>query len=754
MANSCYNYFCKYLEEANQGDAEAQFQVGTCYECGIGVEKDGEKSFKYYLLAANQGLVKAQFKVGRCYGFGIGVKKYDKKRLEYYLLAAGQGLAKAPNDVGDCYHYGIGVEKDEKKAYEYYLLAAHQGHPQAQYEVGRCYEFGRGVEKDEKKGFEYYLLSADQGHADAQNNVGYCYEKGIGVEKDEKKGFEYFLLSADQGHARAQNNVGHCYFHGKGVKKDEKKGFRLCKLSADKGDVFGQKNVGECYKEGVGVGKDVRKAMEYLTLAVEHCESSEQLAKCNKLLEECKIELQTQSGSSPHLHPKTDNNEEDDETDEQDKGKEIEEKNMFGDNERKQETQETPTKNKNSHAHDLECLNQGNQENELETERELEPEETPTQPENNHMAMTSAEHSTDNQEHDISTFLIDLGAEEYVDNFLNNGWKSVEDVKTLMTKKILKKTLGSSTSPSYCRILKHLKTETEKVMDLKMGKKIGVGFSGTVYSAKFEGERVAVKELNTQQQQLFKELQALVKLQTETHPHVVQLKALHVRRKFIIMEFMENGDLLKFLCSRPLQQIGTIFQWGIQIAKGMEYLHSHNIIHRDLALRNILLSKKLVAKIGDFGMSKALVGPSVLFSSEHLPLYWLPPECWKVNAEGSKATDVWSFGVTLWEMITLQKPYHGKTIDNLIHSLKHQHQVDNLFHFNFPFCNVAKTCLNLESDKRPSFTQLVLELQHKFEELEEEIKKQQIECGHNNNWKNTTTRVSGPVIHEGYDRIY
>jgi len=126
-------------------------------------------------------------------------------------------------------------------------------------------------------------------------------------------------------------------------------------------------------------------------------------------------------------------------------------------------------------------------------------------------------------------------------------------------------------------------------------------------------------------------------------------------------------------------------------------------------------------------------------------------ECWN-GEEGTKATDVWSFGITLWEMITLQKPYHGKSIDYLRDILKHQHQVDSFFHFNFPFCDVAKTCLNLDIDKRPTFEELVITLEDKFEGLEEEIKEQEIKCGHEGNWKNTKTRVSGPVVVVGYEK--
>jgi len=346
---------------------------------------------------------------------------------------------------------------------------------------------------------------------------------------------------------------------------------------------------------------------------------------------------------------------------------------------------------------------------------------------------------------DVETFLKEMGAGDYVDNFVNKGWERVEDIMTLMTKKILKK-LVPPTTPSFWQILKHLQTEQE-VMNLKRGQEIGRGFSGTVYSAKLGGERVALKKFH-QNTAMIKDLQLMSKLQT--HPHVIQLKGLLVQQKLLIMEFLENGDLRSFLNSNPNQQSSTIFQWGVQIAKGMEYLHNNGILHRNLALRNILLSKKLVAKIGDFGMSKSPADPSEMFASVNFPLYWLPPECWR-GAELSKEADVWSFGVTLWEMITLQKPYRGKTIDDLIHSLKHQHQVDDLFHFNFPFFTIAKTCLDLDIDKRPTFEQLVGTLEDMFEGLEEEIKGKEIECGHERNWEKRNYIASSKFAFERYE---
>eukprot|EP00096_Caligus_rogercresseyi_P011249 TRINITY_DN436_c0_g1_i1.p1 TRINITY_DN436_c0_g1~~TRINITY_DN436_c0_g1_i1.p1 ORF type:complete len:224 (+),score=57.83 TRINITY_DN436_c0_g1_i1:55-672(+) len=121
------------------------------------------------------------------------------------------------------------------------------------------------------------------------------------------------------------------------------------------------------------------------------------------------------------------------------------------------------------------------------------------------------------------------------------------------------------------------------------------------------------------------------------------------------MEYLREGSLDKYLkvhesslredCGRRL------FKYAMDITDGMEYLASKNIIHRDLAARNILVEDEDTVKIADFGLARISSDYYVMSSSSNIPIKWLAPEC-LTNKVYSIASDVWAFGVTLWEMFS------------------------------------------------------------------------------------------------------
>ncbi len=256
-------------ERVEKKYANAQFELGYCYDKGIGGEVNKEKAFELYKIAAEKGHNVAQYNLGKCYQNGKGVEKDEIKAFEYYKKSAENEYVDAQFKLGSCYYEGIGTEVNKGKAFELYEIAAEKGHSVAQYILGKCYKSGKGVEKNEIKAFEYYKKSSEKEYIKAQFQLGYCYDFGIGTEINKKKAFELYKIAAEKEHKVAQYNLGICYQNGEGVEKDEIKAFEYFKKSAEKGDLDAQFKLGYCYNQGIGIEKDEVKALELYKMAAE-----------------------------------------------------------------------------------------------------------------------------------------------------------------------------------------------------------------------------------------------------------------------------------------------------------------------------------------------------------------------------------------------------------------------------------------------------------------------------------------------------
>lgn len=215
------------IKRAEQGNAQAQLQLGNKYLAGEGIPKDVAKASEWYQKAADQGLSEAQTRLGRFYENGESTSKNVVRAAELYQKAAEQGNAEAQIYLGGMYERGEGVSKNIAKAIELYQKAVDQGNPEAQFILGIKYEgwmdpgeSSTGVIQDVGKAVELYRRAAVQGHAGAQYALGTSYRVGSGVPKDYAKAVEWYLKSAASGNEIAQQGLGEMYFAGKGIPQD------------------------------------------------------------------------------------------------------------------------------------------------------------------------------------------------------------------------------------------------------------------------------------------------------------------------------------------------------------------------------------------------------------------------------------------------------------------------------------------------------------------------------------------------------
>ncbi|MDA9224707.1 sel1 repeat family protein [Tateyamaria sp.] len=144
---------------AEQGDADAQYNLGFMYSEGKGVPQDYAEAVKWYRLAAEQGHAEAQNKLGTRYDNGMGVPQDYAEAVKWYRLAAEQGNALGQNNLGFMYSEGKGVPQDIAEAVKWWRLAVEQGQAAAQYNLGVSYLKGEGsLRKDNSLAYMWFHL--------------------------------------------------------------------------------------------------------------------------------------------------------------------------------------------------------------------------------------------------------------------------------------------------------------------------------------------------------------------------------------------------------------------------------------------------------------------------------------------------------------------------------------------------------------------------------------------------------------------
>ena len=155
--------FREMKPSAEDGNANAQHNLGFMYKKGLGVPQDYDKALKWYRSAAEQDHTGAQNNIGFMYANGQGVPQNYAEALKWYRKAASQSNADAQNNLGFMYLKGRGVPQDDTEAARWYRMAADLGHGQARFTLGAITEEGRSVRQDFVQAYAWYTLAGESG---------------------------------------------------------------------------------------------------------------------------------------------------------------------------------------------------------------------------------------------------------------------------------------------------------------------------------------------------------------------------------------------------------------------------------------------------------------------------------------------------------------------------------------------------------------------------------------------------------------
>lgn len=305
-------------------------------------------------------------------------------------------------------------------------------------------------------------------------------------------------------------------------------------------------------------------------------------------------------------------------------------------------------------------------------------------------------------------------------------------------------------------------------------KKLGSGAFGAVYLGKLIGKSLAHKDANSplginlmRAENCQVAVKMLPEYADEMSKHeflreIALMKTLGYHERLVnmlacvteseplclVVEYCDNGDLLQFLRERckymmKLDDLGInyhdppendnydtnmivtlkqLLQFAVQISYGLEYLSQKGFVHRDVAARNVLVHEGTACKIGDFGLCRYIYADQSQYKSKggKLPLKWMSPEAIR-HYEFSIKSDVWSFGILLFEVITLGgSPYPGMPPEDVLPHLESGGRIEKPDNCPENFYDVMMQCWSADPEDRIEFSDVRMQLATQLEDITED----------------------------------
>lgn len=311
-----------------------------------------------------------------------------------------------------------------------------------------------------------------------------------------------------------------------------------------------------------------------------------------------------------------------------------------------------------------------------------------------------------------------------------NARTSLPEIPTGRETSSLRHSMGSDI---YCEIDERPKSVVKYGIDrndIVLGRILGEGFFGEVYDGvykKANGERVNVavktcKDCSPDVMEKF--MSEAVIMKNLDHPHIVRLIGIiEDNPVWIVMELYKYGELGNYLVQNKEKLTNTtLVLFSLQICKALVYLGGVNMVHRDIAVRNVLVASPDCVKLGDFGLSRYIEDEEYYKASvTRLPIKWMAPE--SINFRRfTSASDVWMFAVCMWEiMIGGQQPFYWLENRDVINQLEQGIRLPKPDNCPPALYSLMTRCWSYDPSERPSFTELVMKISdvHKMEKEQE-----------------------------------
>ncbi|XP_066851295.1 protein-tyrosine kinase 2-beta isoform X6 [Anser cygnoides] len=270
--------------------------------------------------------------------------------------------------------------------------------------------------------------------------------------------------------------------------------------------------------------------------------------------------------------------------------------------------------------------------------------------------------------------------------------------------------------------------------DVTLGRILGEGFFGEVYEGTYtnpKGERVNVavktckKDCSPENKDKF--LSEAVLMKKLDHPHIVKLIGIAEEEPtWIIMELYPYGELGQYLeQNKHCLAVPTLILYALQISKALAYLEAINCVHRDIAVRNILVASPECVKLGDFGLSRYIEDEEYYKASvTRLPIKWMSPE--SINFRRfTTASDVWMFAVCMWEILSYgRQPFFWLENKDVIGVLERGDRLPKPDLCPPVLYTLMTRCWDYDPSERPKFKDLVCSLSDIYL-MEKELAKEQ-----------------------------